>query len=202
MSIKHIFPVERNRIGGFTLLEMIVVISITSLTLAWALPQFSRQISRTSADHFTQALVSGLNSLRARQRAEGSGCEISFDSKYNYMEGDNYGNPEIIFETNSPQCTNGASRLNTLTEYRFLDLKNIESSKKVEVQVSSDQFILSPPGTSSMAEPLIILVRSKNWNQDPQRPLPTLCIQLSANGVIKRGKWLVDDEGGRQCRAV
>lgn len=200
MSIKHILPVERNKLGGFTLLEIIVVISIASLTLAWALPQFRRQISRASADHFTQALVTGLNSLRARQRAEGSGCEISFDSKYNYMEGNNYGSVEILFETNSPQCSNGAGGLNTpLTRYRFLDLKNIESSKKVEVQVSGNQFTLSPPGTSSLEEPLIILVRSKNWNQDPQRPLSTLCIQLSGNGVIKRGKWY---EGERRCRVA
>ena len=64
--------------SGFTLLELIVVISIISLTLAWALPQFRRRIDKSSVQTFTQALVSGLYSLRARQGTDGSGCDIGF----------------------------------------------------------------------------------------------------------------------------
>lgn len=197
---------------GFTLLELIAVILIVGSTLAWALPQFSRQITQSSVDHFTQALVSGLYSLRARQGADLSGCEINFNSNYVFTKSESYGTPKDLFELNhlttearanrlkccdSAQCWNEVYQSTWQKPYRFLDVENIASSKNVEIQVSTDHYSLSPPGTSSMAEPLKIILRAKNWDQDPQRPLPTLCVELSANGVIRRGVWNKDE---KQCR--
>ena len=199
---------------GFTLLELIAVVLIASSTLVWALPQFSRKINQSGVDHFTQALVSGLYSLRARQGSDGSGCEINFDSNYVFTQSETYGTPKDLFELNhlttearnnrlkccdSAQCWSEISQSTWQKPYRFLDLENIVSSKNVEIQVSTDHYSLSPPGTSSIAEPLIIILRAKNWDQDPQRPLPTLCVELSANGVIRRGKWNKDE---KQCRDI
>ena len=199
---------------GFTLLELIAVVLIASSTLVWALPQFSRKINQSGVDHFTQALVSGLYSLRARQGSDGSGCEINFDSNYVFTNSESYGTPKDLFELNhlttearnhrlkccdSAQCWSEISQSTWQKPYRFLDLENIVSSKNVEIQVSTDHYSLSPPGTSSIAEPLIIILRAKNWDQDPQRPLPTLCVELSANGVIRRGKWNKDE---KQCRDI
>ena len=193
---------------GFTLLELIVVVLIASSTLVWALPQFSRQINQSSVDHFTQALVSGLYSLRARQGSDGSGCEINFDSNYVFTQSESYGTPKDLFELNhltteardnrlkccdSAQCWNEGNQSTWQKPYRFLDLENVTSSKNVEIQVSTDHYSLSPPGTSSIAEPLMIILRAKQWDQDPKRPLPTLCVELSANGVIRRGKWNKDE---------
>ncbi|MDA7677055.1 type II secretion system GspH family protein [bacterium] len=197
---------------GFTLLELIVVICIISLTLAWALPQFRRRIEKLSVQTFTQTLVSGLYSLRARQGTDGSGCDIGFSSKYNFHKSNTYGSAKDLFELNhlnrkerderlkccdSAQCWNEPGHLTWAKPYRFLNLEGSPSSKRVELQVSSDRYELSPPGTSAIAEPLVILVRSINWNQDSRRPLPTLCVEVTSNGVVRKGKW---NTNMKQCK--
>ena len=189
---------------GFTLLELIVVISIISLTLTWALPQFTRRINQSSVKTFTQTLVSGFYSLRARQGTDGSGCDIGFSSKYNFNNTNTFGSAKDLFELNhlnskdrdkrlkccdSAQCWNEPGNLTWAKPYRFLNLEGSPSSKKVELQVSKDSYELSPPGTSAIAEPLVILVRSIDWNQDSLRPLPTQCIEVTSNGVVRQGKW-------------
>ena len=204
-------PQKSNK-SGFTLLELIVVISIISLTLAWALPQFKRRMDKSSVQTFTQALVSGLYSLRARQGTDGSGCDIGFSSKYNFNNGNTFGSAKDLFELNhlngnqrderlkccdSAQCWNEPGDLTWAKPYRFLNLEGSPSSERVELQVSSERYELSPPGTSAIAEPLVILVRSINWNQDSLRPLPTQCIEVTSNGVVRKGTWV---KTKKQCQ--
>ena len=202
---------QKTEEAGFTLLELIVVICIISLTLAWALPQFRRRTEKLSVQTFTQSLVSGLYSLRARQGTDGSGCDIGFSSKYNFNNGNMFGLAKDLFELNhlngkerderlkccdSAQCWNEPGHLTWAKPYRFLNLEGSPSSKRVELQVSSHRYELSPPGTSAIAEPLIILVRSQKWNQDSLRPLPTLCVEVTSNGVVRKGKW---NQNQRTC---
>jgi prepilin-type N-terminal cleavage/methylation domain-containing protein len=204
-------PQKSNK-SGFTLLELIVVISIISLTLAWALPQFKRRMDKSSVQTFTQALVSGLYSLRARQGTDGSGCDIGFSSKYNFNNGNTFGSAKDLFELNhlngnqrderlkccdSAQCWNEPGDLTWAKPYRFLNLEGSPSSERVELQVSSERYELSPPGTSAIAEPLVILVRSINWNQDSLRPLPTQCVEVTSNGVVRKGTWV---KTKKQCQ--
>ena len=204
-------PQKSNK-SGFTLLELIVVISIISLTLAWALPQFKRRMDKSSVQTFTQALVSGLYSLRARQGTDGSGCDIGFSSKYNFNNGNTFGSAKDLFELNhlngkqrderlkccdSAQCWNEPGDLTWAKPYRFLNLEGSPSSERVELQVSSERYELSPPGTSAIAEPLVILVRSINWNQDSLRPIPTQCIEVTSNGVVRKGTWV---KTKKQCQ--
>lgn len=198
--------------SGFTLLEIIVVICIISLTLAWALPQFKRRMEKSSVQTFTQALISGLYSLRARQGTDGSGCDLNFSSAYNFNKGDTFGSAKDLFELNhlngkerddrlkccdSAQCWNEPGNLTWAKPYRFLNLEGLPSSKQVELQVSSDRYELSPPGTSAVAEPLVILVRSIKWNQDSLRPIPTSCIEVTSNGVARKGRW---NNNMKQCQ--
>ena len=198
--------------SGFTLLELIVVISIISLTLAWALPQFKRRMDKSSLQTYTQAVVSGLYSLRARQGPGGSGCDMKFSSAYNFNKGTTFGSAKDIFELNhlngnqrderlkccdSAQCWNEPGDLTWAKPYRFLNLEGSPSSERVELQVSSERYELSPPGTSAIAEPLVILVRSINWNQDSLRPLPTQCIEVTSNGVVRKGTWV---KTKKQCQ--
>lgn len=185
--------------NGFTLLELIVAISIASAALTWALPQFNRRIARSEVQTFTQSIASGFYSLRARQGQDGSGCEIIFESKYNFNKGNTYGAPKDLMEgkakrlkcCDSAQCWEDDD-FSTYSKkpYRYLDFENTKSSKNVEIQVSHDNYTLSPPGTSPLSSPLIIIVRSKKWDQDPERPLPTLCVELSSNGFVRQGKWI------------
>tara|TARA_B110000003_G_scaffold192756_1_gene191519 strand:- start:174 stop:803 length:630 start_codon:yes stop_codon:yes gene_type:complete len=205
-------PQKKAGKSGFTLLELIVVISIISLTLAWALPQFRRRLDQSSVQTFTQALVSGLYSLRARQGTDGSGCDIRFSSTYNFNKGNTFGSAKDLFELNhlngkqrderlkccdSAQCWNEPGNLTWSKPYRFLNLEGLPSSKRIELQVSSDSYELSPPGTSAIAEPLVILVRSIDWNQDSLRPLPTHCIEVTSNGVVRKGTW---NNNKKQCQ--
>ena len=197
---------------GFTLLELLVVISIISLTLAWALPQFKRRMDASSVRTFTQALVSGFYSLRARQGTDGSGCDMNFSSTYNFNKGNTFGSAKDLFELNhlsgkerderlkccdSAQCWNQPGHLTWAKPYRFLNLEGQPSSERVELQVSSDTYELSPPGTSAIAEPLVILVRSIDWNHDADRPIKTQCIEVTSNGVVRKGKW---DIKKKQCK--
>ena len=52
--------------GGFTLVEMIVVITIVGLATTWALPQFKRSLEQSKVDRYTQNLESGLFNLKTR----------------------------------------------------------------------------------------------------------------------------------------
>ena len=73
--------------------------------------------------------------------------------------------------------------------YRFLKLEGTAISEEIELQVSANNYELSPPGTSSTAQPFHFLIRSRRWNQDPKRPLKTLCVEISSNGIIRKGSW-------------
>ena len=205
-------PQKKPGKSGFTLLELIVVISIISLTLAWALPQFRRWMEQSSVQTFTHALVSRFYSLRARLGTDGSGCDIKFASTYNFYTGNVFGSAKDLFELNhlsgkqrderlkccdSAQCWNEPGNLTWAKPYRFLNLEGLPSSKRVEIQVSSDSYELSPPGTSAIAEPLVILVRSINWNQDSLRPLATHCIEVTSNVVVRKGTW---NTNKKQCQ--
>jgi hypothetical protein len=73
--------------------------------------------------------------------------------------------------------------------YRFLKLEGTAISKEIELQVSANNYELSPPGTSSTAQPFNFLIRSRRWNQDQKRPLKILCVEISSNGIIRKGNW-------------
>ena len=191
-------------VNAFTLIELIVAIIIVSLTISWALPQFRRRIAQQQTKNFTQTLVSSLYALRARQGADGTGCELSFDAEYNFNNTSKFGTVRNLLDLNHLSVEERGKRLKCCDSaecwieskadswkkpYRFLKLEGTAISEEIELQVSANNYELSPPGTSSTAQPFNFLIRSRRWNQDPKRPLKTLCVEISSNGIIRKGSW-------------
>ena len=69
---------------------------------------------------------------------------------------------------------------------RILNKEGTAEAKQVEVAVNSGTYELTPPGTSTMANDLLVLVRSTNTTE--QR-LKTRCLRISGTGTIFRGTW-------------
>ena len=184
---------------GFSLLELLIVAVIVIIGTTWTIPQYRRQLALNQLDQYTQQIESGLFRLRARQSAEGTSCQLNF--KPNYVGVNNidtgYGRPTDIIELSHLTQKQRNQRLQCCdstacqwdSPYRLMSRENTDASKSVELKTSEAEYSLSPPGTSTDGNALILLVRSINWNQDPQRPLPLRCIQLSTTGHLHRGTW-------------
>ena len=193
---------------GFSLLELLIVAIIVTLGTAWAIPQYRRQLALNQLDQYTQQIESGLFSLRARQSSEGTSCEINFNSNFvgtnNTKSG--YGAPAELIEFSHLTDKQRAQRLEccdaTQCEwdppYRLIDQENTSVSRNVELKVSQASYSLSPPGSSTDENALVLLVRSTNWNQDPQRPLPLRCVRFSTAGHLHRGSWK-QEKGRWRC---
>ena len=69
---------------------------------------------------------------------------------------------------------------------RMLNQEGTLESEAVEVSVNLATYELTPPGTSTMEEDLIFLIRSSNKQEERLR---TRCIQISGTGTIIRASW-------------
>lgn len=69
---------------------------------------------------------------------------------------------------------------------RMLNQERTAESEAVEVSVNLATYELTPPGTSTMEEDLIFLIRSSNKREERLR---TRCIQISGTGTIVRASW-------------
>ena len=185
--------------SGFSLVEVLITAVIVMISASWAIPQYQRQLALNHLDQYTQKIESGLFSLRARQSAEGTSCEINFAAHYVGTDNskDGFGAVENVVELGHLSKDDRARRLQccdtTQCEwnppYRLINMEQTAISKNVEIKVSQTAYSLSPPGTSTDGNALVILVRSTNWDKDPQRPLPVRCIKLSTSGHLHSGTW-------------
>ncbi len=69
---------------------------------------------------------------------------------------------------------------------RLLNRERTPESKMVEVSVNLERYELTPPGTSSMSDDLIFLIRSTNKQEQRLR---TRCLKVSGTGKIVRSTW-------------
>ena len=69
---------------------------------------------------------------------------------------------------------------------RLLDQEGTPESAAVEIAVNLDRYELTPPGTSSMSDKLIFLIRSTNTQEER---LHTRCLKISGTGTVFRASW-------------
>ena len=69
---------------------------------------------------------------------------------------------------------------------RLLDQEGTPESRAVYVSVNLASYELTPPGTSTMSNDLIFLIRSTNTQEERLR---TRCLQISGTGTVIRGNW-------------
>ena len=208
----------KRRPTGFTLVELLVGMVIVTIGVSAAMPSFLAEGRRGEVERYTQRMEAGFFGLRAKLGQQKTSCTLRFDNvglnnfvpPADLVEMER--NPERIECCNSDieaagestGCTygpkigpllaqglSGQQRDKVIRDrsLRLMDQEETPDSKYVEVAVNLPSYELTPPGTSTMTEALIFLIRSNN--SDRQR-LRTHCLKISGTGTIFRGSWNED----------
>lgn len=193
---------------GFTLLELVVAAAITTMMLGWALPTYQKLSWQGEVNRYTQMVESGLFNLRADLGVDRSNCCINFDADSTTHKGlgvKKFGSPlrllelfdsttqkKLMFTENPSELCNG-HRLKCLPDdiftedYRLINLQNSSESNSIEVATLTQNYILSPPGTSTSGDDLILLIRSSKASYADG--LRIRCVLLTGNGDLSSGSW-------------
>ena len=202
---------------------MVVAMLIITLGLSAALPSYVRSMRQGEIDRYTQQLEAGFFSLRAKLGRQKTSCSLTFDGAgltnfkppeevvemsrnpermeccnseirtAGQASGCAYG-PEIgkllALSVNNPEDKISIERNRSL---RLMEKEGTPESKAVKIAVNSSSYELTPPGTSTMANDLIFLIRSATTDNNRLR---TRCLQISGTGTIFSGSW---NKGNSTC---
>lgn len=201
---------------GFTLLELLVAISIAAIASAWAIPNMQRQFKQQQVDHYTQNLETGLFNLIANVRKSSKYCTLfeSQGEKNKYVNSDALVELTAIAQAKSTpleQCSlrreyldcpdrNNSCSINPkdFLKFRLLSKENTKDSERIEILTSETNYQLSPQGTNPKGQDIIFRIRSRKWNQYPG--LITRCLVISGNGHLFRGSWEYSTPKGCQSK--
>ena len=205
----------KSKSAGFSLLELLVGMVIITISLSATIPSYMRNMRQGEVDRYTQQLEAGFFGLRAKLGQQKTSCTLNFDTSglQNFVAPTDLvemkDHPERIECCNSDIETAGRSsgcaygpEIGTLLakdssgaekekiirdrSLRLLDREGTPESEVVEVSVNLASYELTPPGTSTMSDDLIFLIRSTNKQEQRLR---TRCLQISGTGTIVRASW-------------
>ena len=201
---------------GFSLLELLVGIVIITIGLSTSIPTYIRNMRQGEVDRYTQQIEAGFFGLRAKLGKQKTSCTLRFDHSglNNFVPPADLvemgKHPERleccnsdIREAGEPSgCAYGAqigdllassitnsiqkSKVQRDRSLRLIDREGTAESKVVEVAVNSATYELTPPGTSTMTDNLIFLIRSINTNE---KRLRTRCLLISGTGTVLSASW-------------
>ena len=201
--------------AGFSLLELLVGMVIITIGLSAAIPSYLRNMRQGEVDRYTQQLEAGFFGLRAKLGQQKTSCTLNFDTNglnnfappadvvemQDHPERIECCNSDIEAAGRSSGCAYGPEIGTLLAEgssgderakiirdrsLRLLDREGTPESEVVEVSVNLASYELTPPGTSTMSDDLIFLIRSTNTKEQRLR---TRCLQISGTGTIVRASW-------------
>ena len=204
-----------SKAAGFSLLELLVGMVIVTIGLTAAIPSYLRNIRQGEVDRYTQQLEAGFFGLRAKLGQQKTSCTLNFDTSglnnfappadvvemQDHPERIECCNSDIEAAGRTSGCAYGPEIGTLLAEgssgdektkiirdrsLRLLDREGTPESDAVEVSVNLASYELTPPGTSTMSDDLIFLIRSTNTKEQRLR---TRCLQISGTGTIVRASW-------------
>ena len=207
---------KKRQFQGFSLLELLVGIVIITIGLSTSIPTYMRNMRQGEVDRYTQQIEAGFFGLRAKLGKQKTSCTLRFDQSglnnfvppADLVEMDKH--PERIECCNSDireagepsgcaygpeigallsaSITDSQQKSKVIRErsMRLIDREGTAESQVVEVAVNSATYELTPPGTSTMSDNLIFLIRSINTNE---KRLRTRCLQISGTGTVLRSSW-------------
>jgi len=205
----------KSKSAGFSLLELLVGMVIITVGLTAAIPSYMRNMRQGEVDRYTQQLEAGFFGLRAKLGQQKTSCTLNFDTNglnnfappadvvemQDHPERIECCNSDIEAAGRSSGCaygpeigtllardSSGAEKEKIIRDrsLRLLDREGTPESDAVEVSVNLASYELTPPGTSTMSDDLIFLIRSTNTEEQRLR---TRCLQISGTGTIVRASW-------------
>ena len=162
--------------SGFTLVEIIIAIGISSLLTGLLLPSFLNLIRTEKVNAYTRELKEYFRVVKLDSRRWGKSCQVNINS---------------IAHNGVPNDKN----------YYGYNIKGSESSTSIEslapainnsiFQVVNKEFLITPNGRISSDQSIVIVIGSKFHNSGV-KILNCLVIQ-SPTGHILKGKFLQND---------
>ena len=166
----------KNDFAGFTLVEIIIAIGMSSLLTGLMLPSFLNLIRTEKVNSYTRELKEFFRVVKLDSRRWGTSCQVNINSiAHNGVTNDkNYYGYEVTCSESPTSIENLAPAINNSI-----------------FQVVNKEFLITPNGRISSDQSIVIVIGSKFHNSGV-KILNCLVIQ-SPTGHIVKGKFLRND---------
>ena len=166
----------KNDSEGFTLVEIIIAIGMSSLLTGLMLPSFLNLIRTEKVNSYTRELKEFFRVVKLDSRRWGTSCQVNINSiAHNGVANDkNYYGYEVT-------CSESPTSIENLTP----------AINNSIFQVVNKEFLITPNGRISSDQSIVIVIGSK-FHTSGVKILNCLVIQ-SPTGHILKGKFLQND---------
>ena len=162
--------------SGFTLVEIIIAIGMSSLLAGLMLPSFLNLIRTEKVNSYTRELKEYFRVIKLDARRWGSSCSIDINriGANGVFNDKKYYGYEVTCTDRNTTINNMAPALNNSI-----------------FQVVNKEFLITPNGRISSDESIVIVIGSKYYNSGVKM-LNCLVIQTPTGHIVK-GKFVEDD---------